>query len=58
MILWKLDMDQKMIIKGEKCCDWKCLIKLVKLRRKIGDIVPKSEFAYGYANYNLEGTRI
>lgn len=43
-----VDMDYKMILTGEKCCDWKLSYKLGKLRQKYGDIVPK-EFAYAYA---------
>ena len=43
-----VDMDQKMILTGEKCCDWKLSYRLGKLRPKYGDIVPK-EFAYAYA---------
>ena len=43
-----VDMDYKMILTGEKCCDWKLSYKLGKLRQKYGDIVPK-EFTYAYA---------
>jgi len=43
-----VDMDQKMILTGEKCCDWKLSYRLGKLRLKYGDIVPK-EFVYAYA---------
>ena len=43
-----VEMDNKMILTGEKCCDWKTAYQLGKLREKIGDIVPK-EFAYAYA---------
>ena len=43
-----VDMDQKMILTGEKCCDWKLSYRLGKLRPRYGDIVPK-EFAYAYA---------
>lgn len=43
-----VDMDYKMILTGEKCCDWKLSYRLGKLRQKYGDIVPK-EFAYAYA---------
>lgn len=43
-----VDMDQKMILTSEKCCDWKLSYRLGKLRPKYGDIVPK-EFAYAYA---------
>ena len=43
-----VDMDQKMILTGEKCCDWKLSYRLGKLRPKYGDIVPK-EFTYAYA---------
>ena len=43
-----IDMDQKMILTGSKCCDWKMSYRLGKLRPKYGDIVPK-EFAYAYA---------
>lgn len=43
-----VDMDQKMILTGEKCCGWQLSYKLGKLRPKYGDIVPK-EFAYAYA---------
>lgn len=43
-----VDMDQKMILTGEKCCDWRLSYRLGKLRPKYGDIVPK-EFTYAYA---------
>ena len=43
-----VDMDQKMILTGEKCCGWQLSYRLGKLRPKYGDIVPK-EFAYAYA---------
>lgn len=43
-----VDMDQKMILTGNKCCDWKLSYRLGKLRSKYGDIVPK-EFTYAYA---------
>lgn len=41
-------MDQDMIMKGEKCVDWRVSYQLGKLKNKIGDIVPK-EFAFAYA---------
>ena len=43
-----VDMDQKMILTGEKCCGWQLSYRLGKLRPKYGDIVPK-EFTYAYA---------
>jgi len=43
-----VDMDYKMIMTGEKCCDWRLSYRLGKLRPKYGDIVPK-EFTYAYA---------
>ena len=43
-----VNMDYKMMITGEKCCDWKLSYSLGKLRPKYGEIVPK-EFAYAYA---------
>ena len=43
-----VDMDEKMILTGEKCCDWRLSYKLGKLKPKYGEIVPK-EFAYAYA---------
>ena len=43
-----VDMDQKMILTGEKCCGWQLSYRLGKLRSKYGDLVPK-EFAYAYA---------
>ena len=43
-----VDMDYKMILTGNKCCDWKLSYRLGKLRFKYGDIVPK-EFTYAYA---------
>ena len=43
-----VDMDRKMIVTGEKCCDWKLSYKLGKLKHKLGEIVPK-EFTYAYA---------
>ena len=42
------EMDRKMVISGEKCCDWRLSYKLGKLRPKYGEIVPK-EFTYAYA---------
>ena len=36
-----VDMDQKMILTGEKCCGWQLSYKLGKLRLKYGDLVPK-----------------
>lgn len=41
-------LDKNMLIKGEKCCDWRVAYQLGKLKNKIGDIIPR-EFAYGYA---------
>ena len=43
-----VEMDRKMIITGEKCCDWRLSYQLGRLKPKYGEIVPK-EFAYGYA---------
>ena len=43
-----VEMDRKMILTGEKCCDWRLSYQLGRLRPKYGEIVPK-EFAYGYA---------
>ena len=43
-----IDMDYKMILTGEKCCDWKLSYTLGKLKAKYGEIVPK-EFTYAYA---------
>ena len=43
-----VEIDRKMIITGEKCCDWKLSYQLGKLRSRYGEIVPK-EFAYAYA---------
>ena len=43
-----IEIDRKMLLTGEKCCDWRLSYKLGKLRPRIGDIIPK-EFAYGYA---------
>lgn len=43
-----VEMDNKMILTGEKCCDWKTAYQLGKLKNKIGEIVPK-EFTYAYA---------
>lgn len=43
-----VDMDHKMILTGEKCCDWRLSYRLGKLRPKYGEIVPK-EFTYAYA---------
>lgn len=43
-----VEMDQKMILTGKKCCDWKLSYVLGKLRMKYGEIVPK-EFTYAYA---------
>ena len=41
-------IDRKMLLTGEKCCDWRLSYQLGKLRYRYGEIVPK-EFAYGYA---------
>ena len=43
-----VEMDRKMILTGEKCCDWRLSYQLGKLKPKYGEIVPK-EFTYGYA---------
>ena len=43
-----VEMDRKMILTGEKCCDWRLSYQLGRLRHRYGEIVPK-EFAYGYA---------
>ena len=43
-----VEMDYKMIMTNQKCCDWKLSYKLGKLKPKIGDIVPR-EFAFAYA---------
>lgn len=43
-----VEVDRKMIITGEKCCDWRLSYQLGKLRPRYGEIVPK-EFAYAYA---------
>lgn len=42
-----LEMDKKMILTGEKCCDWKLAYALGKNMRT-AHLVPK-EFTYGYA---------
>ena len=42
-----LDMDKKMILTGQKCCDWKTEYKVNKNPKTAG-IIPK-EFTYGYA---------
>lgn len=42
------EMDRKMIMGGEKCCDWRLAYQLGRLKPRYGEIVPK-EFAYGYA---------
>lgn len=42
------NLDKNMLIKGEKCCDWRVAYQLGKLKNRIGDIIPR-EFAYGYA---------
>lgn len=43
-----LELDYNMLVKGEKCCDWRLAYQLNKLKPKIGEVVPK-EFAYAYA---------
>jgi ATP-dependent exoDNAse (exonuclease V) alpha subunit len=43
-----LELDYNMLVKGEKCCDWRLAYQLGKLKNKIGEVVPK-EFAYAYA---------
>ena len=40
-----LNMDQKMILTGDRCCDWKQAYKIAKSRP---ELLPK-EFTYGYA---------
>ena len=42
------EIDYKMLLTGEKCCDWRLSYQLGKLKNKIGEVVPK-EFAYAYA---------
>ena len=42
------EMDRKMIMTGEKCCDWRLSYRLGKLKPRYGEIVPK-EFTYAYA---------
>lgn len=42
------NLDRNMLLKGEKCCDWRVAYQLGKLKNRIGDIIPR-EFAYGYA---------
>ena len=42
-----LDMDKKMILTGQKCCDWKTEYRANKNHKTAG-IIPK-EFTYGYA---------
>jgi exodeoxyribonuclease-5 len=42
-----LEMDKKMILTGEKCCNWKVAYTLGK-NMKTAHLVPK-EFTYGYA---------
>lgn len=43
-----IDMDRDMIMKGEKCVDWRVSYQLGKLKPKMGELVPK-EFAFAYA---------
>lgn len=43
-----IEMDKDMIMKGQKCIDWRVAYQLGKMKNKIGDIVPK-EFAFAYA---------
>ena len=43
-----IEIDRKMLITGEKCCDWKLSYQLGKLKPKYGDLIPK-EFTYAYA---------
>ena len=43
----QINMDEKMILTGQKCCDWKTEYKLNR-NVKTCNIVPK-EFTYGYA---------
>lgn len=47
-IYHNMNLDRKMILTGEKCCDGKISYQLGRLKPKIGERVPK-EFAYGYA---------
>lgn len=44
----RLEIDYKMMLTGEKCCDWGLSYQLGKLKTKYGEIVPK-EFDYAYA---------
>lgn len=43
-----IEIDHNMLVKGEKCCDWRLEYKLSRLKTRFGDLMPK-EFAYGYA---------
>lgn len=47
-IYHNVEMDYKMIMTNEKCCDWRLSYKLGKLKPRYGEIVPK-EFAFAYA---------
>ena len=44
----QVEIDYKMLITGEKCCDWRTSYQLGRLKYKYGELVPR-EFAYGYA---------
>ena len=43
-----VDMDYKMIMTGQKCCNWRLSYQLGRLKQRYGEIVPK-EFDYAYA---------
>lgn len=43
-----IEIDYKMMLTGEKCCDWRLSYQLGKLKKSYGEIVPK-EFDYAYA---------
>lgn len=43
-----VSIDKKMLIKEERCCDWRTQYALMKNKYRIGDLMPR-DFAYGYA---------
>lgn len=52
-----VEMDKHMILTGEKCIDWRVSYNLGKLKKKIGDIVPREfDFAYAITCHKAQGS--
>ena len=48
-VFTNVDMDNKMILTGEKCCDWQTEYKLNRRKNKDSKSIVPKEFTYGYA---------